>query len=106
MAKEKSKGGKVKKNVVKSNWDEDDLSVAQNSVLVDKKKKSVNTMKDEGAARKTVKDGKIKKKLVKKGTKKSSDDNDFGASLDKLKEIDPEFYKVISLSYTSYLFIY
>lgn len=100
MVKEKGSGGKTKKNAIKSEWDENDTSITQNAVLVGKKKKSVNTMKAFEAATKTVADGKIKKKMAKKNTKKPSDVDDFGASLDKLKEIDPEFYKVMSASST------
>lgn len=85
--------GETKKSAIKSNWDEDDISVTPNNVTVVKKKKSANAMKDSTAAvKKSVKDGKITKKVSKKGAKKASDD--FGASLNKLKEIDPEFYKV------------
>lgn len=97
MVKEK---GKNKKNIPKSNWDEDDVSVATRNVLVDKKKKKSGNANDNlvPAAGKIAKDKKIKKKLVNKGAKKSSNvDDDFGASLDKLKEIDPEFYKVMPI---------
>lgn len=98
--------GETKKSAIKSNWDEDDISVTPNNVTVVKKKKSANAMKDSTAAvRKTVKDGKITKKMSKKGAKKASDDDDFGASLNKLKEIDPEFYKVNVTSCTFYFIL-
>lgn len=42
--------------------------------------------------------GKFKSEKIKKRSKKQSndgsDEEDYGTSLDKLKEIDPEFYKV------------
>lgn len=42
--------------------------------------------------------GKVKNEKIKKKSKKQSndgsDEEDYGTSLDKLKEIDPEFYKV------------
>lgn len=99
MVKEKGKSDKNKKNIIKSNWDEDDISVIASEKLIDKKKKkkSGNTLKHLAAAdQKIAKDNKINKKMVKKGAKKGSDVDDFGVSLDKLKEIDPEFYKVIT----------
>lgn len=102
MVKDKGNGGKTKKKAIKSDWDEDDTSNTQSVVLVGKKKKSENTMKELASTTKIVKDGKMKKKMAKKGTKKSSDVDDFGASLDKLKDIDPEFYKVTSPSSTIY----
>lgn len=106
MVKEKGKSGKTKKNVVKKNWDEDDISVTHSDVLGGKKKKSENTMENFGAAtKKNMKSGKVKKKMVRKGAKKTSDDDDFGASLNKLKEIDPEFYKVMP-SAVHFIFLY
>lgn len=89
-----------KKVITKPNWAEDDLSnAANNDVEPPKKKEKVKKLKKVKNA--SEKGGKVAKaEKVKKKTKKQSSDDDgsdgeeYGASLDKLKEIDPEFYKV------------
>lgn len=90
------KSVKPKKSAEKSNWAEDDLSdAANNEVLPQKKQKKVK--KAAKLPEKAVKSSKVpktKKKGAKPQSSVSSDEEDYGASLDKLKEIDPEFYKV------------
>lgn len=96
----KMKKIQTKKIITKPDWAEDDLSnVANNDIVPLKKKEKVKKVKKiKNASEKTGKVAKTEK--VKKKTKKQSSDDDgsdgeeYGASLDKLKEIDPEFYKV------------
>lgn len=84
----------TKKTAAKPKWDEDEVSDSANNEVVPEKKK--NKLKKVAKAAETKKDGKAKKikKKSKKESDDSSDDENYGASLDKLKEIDPEFYKV------------
>lgn len=91
----KNKIIKTKKNVATSNWNEDDVSNATNEVDKKKVKPKPNSKDAAVIAGKMKKTKKEKKKNMSKGSKKGSDDENFGASLDKLKEIDPAFYKVI-----------
>lgn len=63
MVKEKGSGGKTKKNVIKSHWDEDDTSITQNVVLAGKKKNTANKMKTIEVTAKAMDDGRIKKKM-------------------------------------------
>lgn len=91
----KVKSAKTKNSVAKSNWAEDELSVSGNTDASPvKKKKASKKISLEKPAKATKKD-KIKKKRAQKPSNESSDEEEYGASLDKLKEIDPEFYKVI-----------
>lgn len=92
----KVKRVKTKKNIIKSNWDEDDVSATTSNVLMDIKKSKNTTKHFETAAQKTSKTVKIKKKKIEQGVKNGSSNDEFGASLDKLKEIDPDFYKVMT----------
>lgn len=88
MVKVKKLG--TKSSIVSSNWNEDDVSKTGKKALKKKKMKikkthSVNVDK---------KISKNEAKNVEKAGDKYSKHDDFEASLDKLKEIDPEFYKV------------
>lgn len=89
---------KPKKIIAKPNWEEDDVS-GGNKVLPEKLKKRKKTKKTEVSSENMVtisaKSKKIKKNKTKKSVTNSSDDEDYDAPIDKLKEIDPEFYKVM-----------
>lgn len=99
----KVKSYKTKMNVLKSNWAEDDLSIKTSGLLESKKKKKLKkpAKHSEKLAAEIAKNDHIKRKEVRKAAKDGTDDDDFKASLDKLKEIDPDFYKVIK-SYIHY----
>lgn len=92
-------GVKSKKIIAKSNWAEDDVSEAK-KVLPEKLKKKKNIKKTEEFSEKmetvSAKSKRIKKKKTKKPVANSSDDEDLDAPIEKLKEIDPEFYKVMN----------
>lgn len=97
----KVKSVKVKKAVSKpkNDWNEDDASDAEPTVtpkeLKKKKKESKKVAKANG---KPIKKEKLKKKKIKKEAENSdeSENEEYDASgLDKLKEIDPEFYKFL-----------
>lgn len=94
----KVKSVKSKKSVAKPNWAEDDLSDNVSNAVLPRKKKN-KAKKVAASSEKTIKkvggkSDKMKKKKAKKAATESSDDEDDGAPMDKLKEIDPEFYKV------------
>lgn len=89
----KVKTVKSKTNSKKSSWDEENISDTAGNVDK-KKKKSKNTTKlAESTPSKIAKAVKMKRKLKTEAGAGSSDE-EFDASLDKLKAIDPEFYKV------------
>lgn len=91
----KIKSGKKKNLVTKSNWAEDNVSESGNAdVIRVKKKKELKKTSIEKPTKPSKKD-KVKKKVSKKQSKDSSDEEEYGAPVDKLKTIDPEFYKVI-----------
>lgn len=92
----KVKSAKTKNLVAKSNWAEDELSVSGNTdALPVKKKKASKKISLEKPA-KAAKKEKVKKKRAQKPSSESSDEEEYGGAMsDKLKEIDPEFYKVI-----------
>lgn len=77
------------------NWAEDDLLESPDNISVSPEKKNRNSKKTKSsdAIMEKPKNLKTDKKL-KKSPKKGSGDENYGRSLDKLKEIDPEFYKV------------
>lgn len=79
----------VKKKGTKANWAEDDLSETTNAEIAQPKKTKVSKV-----AKKSVEKVNKKNKTSKKDGESSSDDENFDGSLNKLKEIDPEFYKV------------
>lgn len=84
---------KTKKAGTKPKWAEDDVPDSDNNAVKLQKKKKVSTKISMDKPTKKVKGEKLKMKAAKKEPKKTSND-EHGASLDKLKEIDPEFYKV------------
>ncbi|XP_031630532.1 nucleolar complex protein 2 homolog [Contarinia nasturtii] len=92
----KTKKLNTKKVVAKPKWaEEDDVSdSANNEVLPEKKKKKLKKVIKTAKTTKDTKAEKVKKKS-KNQSNNSSDDENYGASLDKLKEIDPEFYKFL-----------
>lgn len=89
----KVKKVKSNKTAVKLNWAEDDLSDTANKKVTTPVKKKKKTVESVEKISKVAKVEKIKNK-AKKQSNEGSDDESHGASLDKLKEIDPEFYKV------------
>lgn len=90
MKMKKTKKIQTDKEIVKSNWAEDDLS---NSAINETKKKKTKKILFP-KTRKSTETIKNEKKNTKEPFNESSDDEDHGALLNKLREIDPEFYKV------------
>lgn len=92
----KIKNVQLKKAISKPSWAEDDSSnsAANHEALAQKKKKNLEKAFKISKTNKRAK-GKTTKKSEKRSGANSSDEEDYDASIDKLKKIDPEFYKVL-----------